>query len=161
MDDEAPAPPPAPVDTGAGLAFARWLGVDWGDRRIGLALADELGLLATPVTGIERRAGKRPPVAELVRRLQTHGARGVLFGLPLDEAGHETPRCAEVREVAARVIERTGLPVRYVDERYSTARALRVIREQGGSTRGRKGEVDSLTAALLLEQLLRGGGALP
>jgi putative Holliday junction resolvase len=148
---------PASAPAEAGLAFARWLGVDWGDKRIGLALADELGMLATPLEAMVRREGKRPPVAELVRRIDSTSARGVLFGLPFDEAGDETPRCAEVRAVAAKVTERTGLPVRFVDERYSTAQALRVIRAQGGSTRGRKGDVDSLTAALLLEQLLRGG----
>lgn len=146
---------------GDGAAFARWLGVDWGDRRIGLALADELGLLASPLGTIERRAGKRPPVAELVRRLEAAEARGVAFGLPLDEQGEDTPRCLEVRAVAAAVVERTGLPVQFVDERYSTARALRVIREQGGDVRGRKGDVDALAAALVLEQLLRGGAITP
>jgi putative holliday junction resolvase len=142
-------------------SFARWLGVDWGDRRIGLAVSDALGMLASPAGVIERRIGKRPPVAELVRRIAALDACGVAFGLPLDEQGDDTPRCAEVRVVAAAVVERTGLPVRFVDERYSTARALRVIREQGGTVRGRKGDVDALSAALVLEQLLRGGALLP
>ncbi len=149
------ARPPAPGTA----AYARWLGVDWGEKRVGLALADELGLLATPAGTIERRAGKRPPVAELLRRAETLEARGVAFGLPLDDDGAETPRCAEVRAVAATVAERSGLPVAFVDERYTTARALRTIREQGGAVRGRKGDVDALAAAMVLEQLLRGAGA--
>jgi putative Holliday junction resolvase len=144
-----------------GAPFARWLGVDWGDRRIGLALADELGMLASPAGVIERRIGKRPPVAELVRQIEQLGARGIAFGLPLDEQGEDTARCVEVREVAVRTTERTGLPVRFVDERYSTARALRVIRDQGGTVRGRRGDVDALAAALILEQLLRGGALQP
>jgi putative Holliday junction resolvase len=132
----------------------RLLAVDWGDRRIGLALSDELGMLASPLGVIVRRAGKRPPIAELVRQAQAHGASGVVFGLPLDGAGDDTPRAVEVRTVGAEFARRTGLPVRFVDERYTTAAALRAIREMGGTTRGRKGDVDALAAAVLLQHAL-------
>ena len=132
----------------------RLLAVDWGDRRIGLALSDELGMFASPLGVITRRIGKRPPIAELMRRAQDAGARGVVFGLPLDGEGEDTPRAHEVRTVGAEFARRTGLPVRYVDERYTTAAALRAIREMGGSTRGRKGDVDALAAAVLLQHAL-------
>ncbi|MBU6367519.1 MAG: Holliday junction resolvase RuvX [Gemmatimonadetes bacterium] len=136
-------------------AAARLLAVDWGDRRVGLAVSDELGLLATPAGAIVRRAGKRPPLAELMRRAEALGARGYVMGLPLNEAGDETPRSQEVRAVAAALAARQPLPVRLVDERYTTAAALRAIREQGGSTRGRREDVDALAAGMLLEQVLR------
>ena len=135
--------------------MARWLAVDWGDRRIGLAISDELGMLANPAGVIARRIGKRPPIAELMRRATELGARGYVLGLPIDLSGGETGRSREVREVALKLAERQALPVRLVDERFTTTRALRTIREQGGSTRGRKDDVDALAAAMLLDSVLR------
>ena len=136
------------------LGRARLLAVDWGDRRIGLALSDELGMIASPAGVVERRAGKRPPIAELVRRAESLGARGFVVGLPLDQAGEDTPRALEARHVADELGKRTGLPVRLVDERFTTAAALRAIHEMGGSTRGRKGDVDALAATVLLQHAL-------
>ena len=132
----------------------RLLAVDYGDRRVGLAISDPTGTIASPAGFIERRAGKRPPVAELIRRAEALEAEGFVLGLPLDGAGDETPRCAEVRVVGAALKERTGLPVQYVDERYTTSAALRSVREMGGSTKGRKGDVDAMAAALLLQHAL-------
>jgi putative Holliday junction resolvase len=103
---------------------------------------------------IVRRAGKRPPIAEIMRRAQALEARGFVVGLPLDGDGNETPRSAETRTIAAELSRRTGLSVELVDERYTTAAALRAVREMGGSTRGRKGDVDALAAAILLQQVL-------
>lgn len=137
------------------IPVGRLLAVDWGDKRIGLALSDELGFLASPSGVITRRTGKRPPIAELMRRADEMGARGFVFGLPLDPSGSETDRSREVRDVAARLASRQSLPIRLVDERFTTSAALRSIREQGGSTRGRKEDVDALAAAVLLDGVLR------
>lgn len=132
----------------------RLLAVDWGDRRIGLAVSDPSGTIASPVGFIVRRAGKRPPIAELVRRGQELAIEGFVVGLPLDGNGDDTPRALEARHVAAELEKRTGLPTRLVDERFTTAAALRAIREMGGSTRGRKGDVDALAATMLLQHAL-------
>ncbi len=132
----------------------RYLAIDLGDRRVGLALADPSGTIASPIGVIERRAGKRPPVAELLRRAEALEAQGFVVGLPLDTNGDETPRCAEARAVAAALTERSGLPAHLVDERFTTAAAQRAIREMGGSTRGRKGDVDALAATVLLQHAL-------
>jgi putative Holliday junction resolvase len=113
-----------------------------------------MGIIASPAGFIQRRAGKRPPVAELVRRAAALGALGFVVGLPLDENGEDTERAVEVRWVAEELHRRTGLPVELVDERYTTAAALRAIREMGGSTRNRKGEVDALAATVLLQHAL-------
>jgi len=145
------------------MTMGRTLAIDWGDRRIGLAVSDELGMLASPAGVVTRRAGKRPPIAELLRQADTLGVDAIVFGLPIDGDGNETPRSREVREVASKLAARTVRPVRLVDERFTTAAALRTVREQGGSTRGRKGDVDALAAAILLEQVLqaqRGGVVL-
>jgi putative Holliday junction resolvase len=133
----------------------RVLAVDYGDKRVGLALSDPSRTIASPLGHIVRRAGKRPPVAELVRRAQEHEARAFVMGLPLDENGDDTPRATEVRAIALELEKRTGLPVSLVDERYTTAAALRTVREMGGSTRGRKGDVDALAATILLQHALR------
>lgn len=132
----------------------RWLAIDYGERRVGLAVSDPSGTIASPAGVILRRPGKRPPVAELVRRAADLGATGIVIGLPLDGNGDETPRSAEVRDLGAKLEDRTGLPVRYVDERYTSAAALRAVREMGGSTRGRKGDVDALAATVLLQHAL-------
>ena len=137
------------------IPIGRLLAVDWGDKRIGLALSDEMGFLASPAGVITRRIGKRPPIAELMRRADELGAQGYVFGLPLDPSGSETDRSREVRDVAARLAARQPLPIRLVDERFTTSAALRSIREQGGSTRGRKDDVDALAAAMLLDGVLR------
>ena len=132
----------------------RWLAIDYGERRIGLAVSDPSGTIASPVGVLLRRPGKRPPVAELARRAADLGATGIVLGLPLDGNGEETPRSAEVRSIGAKLEDRTGLPVRYVDERYTSAAALRAVRDMGGSTKGRKGDVDALAATVLLQHAL-------
>lgn len=132
----------------------RLMAIDYGERRIGLALSDPGGMIASPFGHILRKAGKRPPVAEIIRRAEAEGVRGFIVGLPLDEDGNEMPRAVDVHRIADALRERTGLPVRLVDERFTTAAAHRAIRELGGSTRGRKGDVDALAATVLLQHAL-------
>ncbi len=133
----------------------RVMAIDYGEKRIGLALSDPTRTIAAPLGHLVRRAGKRPPLAELARRAAVHEVRALVLGLPLDQDGEDTPRAAEVRTIAAELERRTGLPVSLVDERYTTAAALRTVREMGGSTRGRKGDVDALAATILLQHALR------
>jgi putative Holliday junction resolvase len=135
----------------------RVLAIDYGEKRIGLAVSDETRTVASPAGFIVRRAGKRAPVAELVRRVEALEARAVVVGLPLDDRGEDTERAIEVRRIAVELEKRTALPVTLVDERYTTAAALRAVREMGGSTRGRKGDVDALAATVLLQHALAMG----
>jgi putative holliday junction resolvase len=132
----------------------RWMAVDYGERRIGIALSDPTRIVASPAGSIERRTGKRAPVAELARQATQLEAVAIIMGLPLDANGDETSWAAEVRRVGDAVGRRSHLPVRYVDERFSTAAALRAIRALDGSTRGRKGDVDALAATVLLQHAL-------
>ncbi|HXT14561.1 MAG TPA: Holliday junction resolvase RuvX [Gemmatimonadaceae bacterium] len=136
----------------------RILAIDYGERRIGLAISDPTGIIASPAGVIVRRAGKRPPIAEIIRRAVALEARGFVMGLPLDGNGDETPRSTEARTIALELTKRTGMPVDLVDERYTTAAALRAVREMGGSTKGRKGDVDALAATVLLQHALRLAG---
>ena len=132
----------------------RLLAVDWGDRRIGLALSDELQVLASPLATLSRRPGKRFPMPRLLELVAEHRPVGVVVGLPLTGEGAEEGSAFAARELAALIERRTGLPLELWDERMSTARALGVIREQGGNTRGRREEVDALAAAVVLQGFL-------
>jgi putative Holliday junction resolvase len=131
------------------------MAIDLGDRRVGLAISDPTGTIASPAGFIERRAGKRPPLMALVAKAAELEARGFVVGLPLDAEGDDSERAVEARRLAAELERKTGLPARMVDERFTTAAALRTVKAMEGSTRGRKGDVDSLAATMLLQHALR------
>ena len=135
-------------------ALGRTLAIDYGRKRIGLAISDPLGIIASPAGYIERREGKRPPITKIIARATELEAQGYLIGLPLDGEGNETDWTAEVRQIGAEIAKRTGMPVRFYDERFTTSAALRTVKEMEQSTRGRKGDVDALAAAILLQHPL-------
>lgn len=132
----------------------RILAIDWGERRIGLAVSDPLRMIASPAGFITRRAGKRPPIAKVIERARELEAVAFVLGLPLDGNGEDTPRATEVRSVATELEKRTGMPVELVDERYTTAAARRAVRELGGKPEDRPGDVDALAATVLLQHVL-------
>lgn len=132
----------------------RVLALDWGEIRIGLALSDETQFLASPLETLVRRRGKRFPMQAFLGLVGTHRPVGLVVGLPLTPEGLEEESAIAARTLAAEVERKTGLPVAFWDERMSTARALAAIREQGGSTRGRREDVDALAAAVLLQHWL-------
>ena len=135
-------------------ALARFLAVDYGRKRIGLAISDPLGMIASPAGFILRREGKRPPITKILEKATELEARGFVVGLPLDGEGNETEWTAEIRALGAEIAKRSGMPVRFYDERFTTAAALRTVKEMGESTRGRKGDVDALAATILLQHAL-------
>jgi putative holliday junction resolvase len=132
----------------------RILAVDWGERRIGLALSDETQTIASPLGTITRRAGKRFRMPEFLGHVTTHRPVGLVVGLPLTPEGDDGPSAIAARELAAQLGARTDLPVELVDERMTTARAHAAIRELDGSARGRREEVDALAATILLQHFL-------
>lgn len=133
----------------------RWMAIDLGDRRVGVAISDPTGTIASPAGFIERRPGKRPPLMALLARAEELEALAFVVGLALDGNGDDTPRALEARRMAEELRTRTGHPAYLVDERFTTAQALRAIAEMEGSTRGRKGDVDALAATMLLQHALR------
>ena len=138
----------------AGGREGRLLGVDWGERRIGLALSDETRTLAQPLTTLTRRTGKRFPMREFLTLLEQHAVTGIVVGLPLDQDGAEAEAATAARALAGDIARRSGRPVELWDERLTTARALRAVRAMGGSTRGRRDDVDALAATVLLQHYL-------
>ena len=138
----------------------RVLAVDWGERRIGIALSDESRSLAQPLVTLTRRTGKRFPMRQFLTLLEQHAVAGVVVGLPLDPEGTEGEAARAARTLAADIARRSGKPVELWDERLTTARALQAVRAMGGTTRGRKEDVDALAATVLLQHYLdakRGG----
>ena len=134
----------------------RLLAVDWGERRIGLALSDETQTLAQPLATLTRRTGKRFPMQSLLDHMQTHAVVGVVVGLPLDASGAEGEPARAARALAADIERRSGRPVALWDERFTTARVRQAVREMGGRTKGRAADVDALAATVLLQHYLDG-----
>jgi putative Holliday junction resolvase len=138
----------------------RVLGVDFGEKRVGLAVSDPTGKIATPLETVQRRAGKRPPLAELERIGKSLGVEHVVVGLPLDLRGEETEWCREVRDVGRKLAERLGVRVSFVDERLSSVRAERAVRDSGlrKHEREKKERVDAAAAQLILQAWLDAPG---
>lgn len=134
----------------------RALGVDVGERRIGLAVSDPTGTIATPLETLVRRPGKRFPLARIEEVARGHEVEHVVVGLPLDLRGEENEWCTEVREVGRRLGERLGVEVSFVDERLTSVRAERAVRAAGlsKSQREDKSRIDAAAAQLILQAWL-------
>ena len=91
---------------------------------------------------------------QLLALLQQHAVTGVVVGLPLGADGSEGVPASRARELAGEIVRRATLPVELWDERMTTARALQAVREMGGRTRGRREDVDTLAATVLLQHYL-------
>lgn len=110
-------------------------------------------MIAQPLPTVMRRRGKRPPVAEVAGIAQEREAESIVVGLPLDEHGDESDWTAEVRSFGQKLADRVSLPLHFVDERMTSARAQRAIREAGlsRSQRERKDLVDATAAVIILQ----------
>ncbi len=136
----------------------RSMGIDYGRRRIGVAVSDVADVLATPLTTLTRRAGKRPPLNRLLEIADRHRARLIVVGLPLDPSGRETGWTAEVRSFGERLARRGEVSVVFQDERYSSAEAESRIRSAGlpRKKRENKARIDAGAAAIILQDWLDG-----
>lgn len=128
----------------------RILAVDWGERRIGLAVSDALGILATGLPTLEIK-GEAEAVARVADTIRTMEADSVVVGLPLTLAGERGVAALAAERFAARLREVSSVPVALHDERLTSAMAERRMRERGEKSRGRKGRVDEGAAVVLLE----------
>jgi putative holliday junction resolvase len=135
---------------------ARIIGVDYGARRVGLALSDPSATIAQPLTVLTRRSGKRPPVQAVAQLAAEHDVAHIVIGLPLTLAGDESEWTAEVREFGRKLGERTGLGVTFADERFTSVAAERAVRSLGltRTERHRKDRIDAAAAVLILQAYL-------
>lgn len=145
---------------GDSVTPTRALGIDYGKKRIGMALSDPTNTVASPLDTIVRRAGKRPPLKLLAEIAASHDVGQLVVGLPIGLDGEENEWCAEVRAVAVRLAERIAVPVAFIDERLTSVRAERAVRSSGLSkaARKQKGRVDAAAAQLILQAWLDNPG---
>jgi putative holliday junction resolvase len=138
------------------------LGVDPGDARIGVAVSDPTGFLATPVETVRRGGGD---LRRLARLVEETGAVEVVVGLPRSLSGTEGPAAAKVRDFAAGLARRIApVPVRLCDERLTTVSAESILRERGRNGAKRRAVVDQAAAVLILQTALdteRASGRVP
>ncbi len=134
----------------------RVLGIDLGERRVGVAVSDPTGSIAQPLPTLRRRARKRMPLSTLQGLAKEYEVEGIVMGLPLAPSGHDTDWTRTVRETASKLEERSGVPVHLVDERFTSRAAERAIRNLGlpKKKREEKGRVDAAAAVLILQSWL-------
>lgn len=131
----------------------RVIGLDVGDRRIGVALSDPLGFTAQRLTVIERTAPAQD--VEVVQSLVTqHGVQTVVIGLPLTMRGERGPQAQKVAAFSEALRRRLAVPIELVDERLTTVQGERALRETGTRRRKRKAVIDQVAAQLILQQYL-------
>jgi putative Holliday junction resolvase len=130
------------------------LGLDLGERRIGLALSDDEARIAFPA-GYRIREGGDKDLSALAALAEERGVTRIVVGLPLLLDGRDGSAALEARRFAAALAKRSGLPVELQDERFTTAQAERALREAPAKRRrGRKQVVDAMAATLLLRTWL-------
>ncbi len=129
------------------------MGLDPGGRRIGVALSDPTGLLASAYTVLRRTTLERDLEA-LARIAREQGVECVVIGLPLHLSGREGEESERAREFAARVEETLGLPVELVDERLSSVEAERQLAAAGVRRDRWKEKLDAIAAAVVLQGYL-------
>lgn len=130
----------------------RIIGLDVGDRRIGVAVSDGLGITAQPVGMIER-IGWGPDIRRIGEIMAKHGAKGLVCGLPRNMDGSYGQQAEKVRAFAAQ-LEKAGHAVVFWDERLSTVSAERALIEGGVRRADRKQVVDQTAAVLILQAYL-------
>ena len=131
----------------------RAMGLDVGERRVGVAIGDELGIISSPLAIVQRRDGD---LAELRDLAVAKGVDRLVVGLPTGLSGREGPQAAVVRQFANALENAVGPEIRIVfwDERLSTTVAERTLQESGTWRRRRKGDVDAVAAAVILQGYL-------
>lgn len=131
----------------------RIIGLDIGDKRIGIAISDPLRITAAGLETIERQ-NMKIDVERVKQIAERHGAVQIVVGLPLNMDGSSGEQADKVRSFASKLARSTGLPVVYEDERLSTVSAIRTLTLQGVKTGKNKDLVDRQAAAIILQKFL-------
>jgi putative holliday junction resolvase len=131
------------------------LAVDPGSRRVGVAVSNPEGTFALPLEVIERSSDDSY-IDRLADLAESRGVGEVVVGLPLRLSGSHGPEVAAARALAEKLRERLGVPVHLVDERLTTRQAEASLAGAGLNSRGRRGRVDQVAAAVLLQGFLDG-----
>lgn len=145
MENSSPVPPSS--------SSQRILAIDFGARKIGLAVSDELGLTAQGLPTYYR-SNKKTDFDHLRRVIKQYGITEIVMGLPLRMSGNEGIQAEKVQAFAEELRRKFKLPVHLFDERLTSVEANRLLRETEMSIRRRAEVVDQLAAVLILESFL-------
>ena len=135
----------------------RWLSLDHGTKKMGLAFSDELEILASPFeVWPVPPAGEAALLDRFARLCREEGVQGLCVGLPKHQDGAESATAPAARAFGEALAARTGLPLRFADEHLSSAEAERMLRERGVKPEKRKALLDAAAAAVILRGFLEG-----
>ena len=131
--------------------MSRLLGLDVGNRRIGIAVSDDLGIIATPVGYVERGPTDRTRIQALIDRYQV---TGLVAGIPRSMSGEEGMQAKDVRTWSKQLAKDLAIPLQFYDERLTTVMAERALISSGRKRDQRKHEIDATAAAIMLQGYL-------
>ena len=132
----------------------KYLGVDWGKSRIGVARSDALGFLATPVGTIHEK-NFRIQLDRMCEIIETEKPDKIIFGLPKNMDGTEGESAALIREFSQNLSDRTGVPFELVDERLSPVSAHKILNDVNmNGSKKRRDVVDTVSAVIILQSYL-------
>ena len=133
----------------------RFLGIDYGERRIGLAKSDPSGTIASAWTTIEV-SSMAEAVEKIAVKVKETMPDGIVIGYPLLVSGDKSKKCLEVDEFATKLAEIYDGPIHKIDERWSSTEAADVVHAHGKKIGKDKGRVDRLAAVIILQRFLDG-----
>jgi putative Holliday junction resolvase len=136
------------------VSGGRILGLDIGGERIGLAISDEMGILASPLGMIRRGKDVEQVERELARYVAEYSPVKFVAGLPVGLSGREGPQAKSVREFTEALVAKFDLPLEYWDERLTTSIAERNMKGAGMRRRDRRDKVDAVAASVILQGYL-------
>jgi len=148
------------IPLASGVKPGRILAVDYGRKRIGLALSDELGMTAQPLA-VLLRVNRQIDLRRLREICRNHGVFHIIVGHPLHMTGEAGEMAEEAARFAARLEKGVGIAAELVDERLTSWEAGRTVaqtRSSGRNSRGKRGAVDDVAAAILLRDYLERTG---
>ncbi len=133
----------------------RLMGLDVGDKTIGVAVSDELGITANPITVIQRTVSIKKDIAEVLRLAAEYGVGQIVVGMPYMLDGSVGIQAEKVESFIEALRRRTHIPVVIWDERLTTTEAERVLIEADQSRAKRKKVIDKMAAGVLLSSYMR------
>ena len=133
--------------------MSRWLGIDYGEKRIGVAITDPLKMFVNPFSTIENRSDEYV-IGELKRIFLEQDVERVVVGLPLNKEGEDTQKTLEVRAFFAKLESMTELPLFLYNELYSTCDANEFLKQKGLGWKESRKIVDQVAAAVILKSYL-------
>lgn len=135
------------------MLTGRIMGLDVGDRTVGVAVSDLMGLTAQGVKTV-RRESKKKDIAELVELIKLHQVNKIVSGLPKNMNGTVGPQAEKVKKFCDLLQEETGIEIEYWDERLTTVAAERALIEVDMSRKKRKKVIDTVAATIILQGYL-------